>query len=135
MSKRPGYFPLLGFCMVLALLLPGCSMFQQDAKSDGEQIAQDGTVLKDGDQVYFDKDGLSTANAVDPVTGEKNSKMPRIDEDKAKNIAEQAETFAGWLPWGIGATIVGLISAGGIGAVRKRNAQADFDAGVKTRGK
>jgi hypothetical protein len=121
--------------MVLALLLPGCSMFQQDAKADGDQIAQDGTVLEDGAQVYVDKDGKSTALAVDPDTGEKNEKFKRIDEKKVENIAQQAETAAGWLPWGIGATIVGLISAGGIGAVRKRNAQADFDAGVKTRGK
>lgn len=137
--KRPGYFPLLGFLIVVALFCSSaCSLFEKEYKAEGNIVLPDGTEAEAGQTIYVDSKGKATANAVDPETNEPNKKLMVPDVERIEKYKEQGEKAAGGLPAPFSTILLAILGIGGPGAIAGarllRKKKLD-DAGVPTKKK
>lgn len=123
---------ILTLLIAVCAFVGGCAVVEKPVTAPEDFVAQDGTTVPKGGQVYLNAKGESTALPVDPVTGEPNKPMVEYDVAKVAAAQKAAEGLGSKIPvWG--ALVSAIAGIGGgltIAAMRKKNAKGRADKGV-----
>lgn len=132
-ANRRGYFPLLAFCLTIAMLVCACQVIpQRDVVALEDTIYLDGSIGAKGSEVFVGVDGKDTARPVDVGTGKPNKRARELDGDATNKKGEKLiEKGSAWLPAPFGwlLYIIGAGGLAGVGAYIKRKNEERRKAG------